>query len=55
MQRQSVCIMADGPGVYEEGQSMKISSYRGKRKTAWLLLVLALTSQNMVSCVKYSQ
>ena len=29
---------------------MKISSYRGKRKTAWLLLVLALASQLAVSC-----
>ena len=50
MQRQSVCIMADGPGVYEDFLCFFISSYRGKRKTAWLLLVLALTSQNMVSC-----
>jgi len=41
--------MADGPGVYMEGQSMKISSYRGKRKIT-CLLVLALTSQLAISC-----
>ena len=49
MQRQSVCLMADGPGVYMEGQSMKISSYGGKRKIT-CLLVLALASQLAVSC-----
>ena len=49
MQRQSVCLMADGSGVYVEGQSMKISSYRGKRKIT-CLLALALTSQFTVSC-----
>ena len=49
MQRQSVCLMADGLGVYMEGQSMKISSYGGKRKIT-CLLVLALASQLAVSC-----
>ena len=49
MQRQSVCLMADGLGVYMEGQSMKISSYGGKRKIT-CLLVLALASQLTVSC-----
>lgn len=49
MQCQSVCLIADGLDVYVEGQSMKISSYRGKRKIT-CLLVLALASQLAVSC-----
>ena len=50
MQRQSVCHEADGFGVHVEGQSMKISSYKGKGKTVWFLLVLAFISQSAVSC-----